>query len=222
MTTFVRWVLPLLLLILLAPFSAALDLRVSSAFFHDGHFYSNSLVHFIYNYGPIPADIVFGLAVIGLIFSFGKWKKWRTPSLLLVLTLALGAGFVAHVIFKDHWGRPRPKQIVEFGGKQEFRPFYSPNFFAQPEPSKSFPCGHCTMGFYFFAVALVGKRIGSRPLYIVGWAAAIALGTILSLTRIAQGGHFLSDTIFSAIIMWYTALCCDWMLFDERTISQAA
>ena len=76
--------------------------------------------------------------------------------------MVVGAGFIVHTALKDHWGRPRPKQIIAFGGEQTFRPFYSPNFFHQPEPSKSFPCGHCTMGFYFFAVAFALRRSGYR------------------------------------------------------------
>ena len=71
------------------------------------------------------------------------------------------------------------------------------------------------MGFYFFAVALLGRRLGSRILFITGMALALILGIALSVTRIAQGGHFFSDTLATAIIMWTAALAIDWLLFKD-------
>ena len=51
--------------------------------------------------------------------------------------MAIGVGLFTHILLKDHWGRPRPKQVTQFGGTQEFHPFYKPNFFDQPQPSRA-------------------------------------------------------------------------------------
>ena len=126
------------------------------------------------------------------------------------------AGFIRHTAFKDHWGRPRPKQVVEFGGHQQFRPYYSPNFFNQPEPSRSFPCGHCTMGYYFFAVAFVLRRMGSKIWEVVSYIFALLLGSALGLARMAQGGHSLSDVLWTALIMWLVAGAFDWLAYSVR------
>lgn len=213
-----QWWLPILLMAMLAPFTPYLDMAISSYFYQgNGQFTNNAFYDFMYNYGIIPGDGMGIVAAIILVLSYfiPKLKKWRSPSLVLVLTIVLGAGLICHALLKDQWGRPRPKQVVQFGGKQEFRPFYEPNFSHQPEPSKSFTCGHCTVGFYFFALALVGKRIGSRTVYILGMILAFGLGIALSLTRIAQGGHFFSDTVMTALIMWLTALTCDWLIYHD-------
>lgn len=61
------------------------------------------------------------------------------------------------------------------------------------------------MGFYFFALALLGICYRRRDLYWLGLGLAWGLGGLLSLARIAQGGHFFSDTMASALIMWLTA-----------------
>lgn len=206
--TFTFLWLPLALILLYAPFSGPIDLYVSSLFFADNHFVSNSFFDAVFKFGVIPADSAFITALIICLLSFfkKKWKPFRSCSFLMIFTLIVGAGLIVHLVLKDHWGRPRPRQVVEFGGQQTFRPFYSPNFFNQPEPSKSFPCGHCSMGFYFFALMFVGRHLKNRKIEIASWALAIILGLLLSVTRIAQGGHFLSDTIMTAIIMWYTAL----------------
>lgn len=209
-----KWWLPLLLMALITPFTPWLDMEIEKLFFEQNHnaFLSNDVTHFIFEYGPIPAYVATALAAIAYLLSFciARLKKWRVPALIFLLTVALGAGVIVHGILKEHWGRPRPKQVIEFGGGQEFRPYYKPNF-NSPEPSKSLACGHCTMGFCFFALAIGGLRIGSNFLYYLGLGLAIVLGITLSLTRMAQGGHFLSDTLMAALVMWLTALTVDWM-----------
>lgn len=225
------WLWPIIVMAIITPFTPAIDLAMARHFYQPGHgFSSNGFYAFFYNYGFWPADILFVLSAGMLIMSFlsPRYKDWRRPALTLFLTFAIGAGLIVHGLLKDHWGRPRPKQTIEFGGTQPFRPYYEPNFFHQPQPSKSFPCGHGSTGFYFFALALVGRRIGNRTLFWSGLFVAIVLGFLLSLTRIAQGGHFFSDALMSALIMWLTAYFCDkWIYADarrchERTDQKAA
>jgi hypothetical protein len=47
-------------------------------------------------------------------------------ALFLAVTLALGPGIVTNLIFKDHWGRPRPIDVTEFGGSDRFMPWWDP------------------------------------------------------------------------------------------------
>lgn len=215
-----RWLFPLIWLILITPLTPKLDLEIEHYFFEDHHFSNNAFFTFLYNYGCWPTLAFFGFILFAFVatFFYEKLKKWRNPFLILTLSFVLGTGLVVHVILKDHWGRPRPKQVVEFGGEQNFRPYYSPNFFHQPEPSKSFPCGHCSMGFYFFSLAILGKRISSKYLMQTGFALAFSLGVLLSISRMAQGGHFFSDTLLSAYIMWTAALICDWIIYEKKYI----
>jgi lipid A 4'-phosphatase len=212
------WLWPLIALALLTPFTPYLDLTISNYFFQPTHhFESTPFYNFLYNYGTLPAQLLFAVSAFMLFLAsfFKKWKQWQTPALVLVLSLLIGAGLIVHELLKDHWGRPRPKQTIEFGGQQPFRPYYDPNFFHQPEPSKSFTCGHCTMGFYFFALALVARRLHYRKTFWCAMMMAFGLGIALSIARIAQGGHFFSDTLISALVMWITAYVCDLYLFRE-------
>jgi lipid A 4'-phosphatase len=212
-----QWWLPILLMILITPFTPVIDHSASEFFFRDGHFMSNAWVDFLFNYGVLPADFAIILSMIAVILSYysEKWIKWRKPAFLFLFTMAIGAGLIVHATLKDHWGRPRPKQTIEFGGTQNFRPFYKPNIMNQPEPSKSFSCGHCSAGFCFFAFILAGKRMRNKPLYYSGIVLTLFLGISLSLTRIAQGGHFLSDTLMTAVIMWLTALAGDRLIYKK-------
>ena len=44
----------------------------------------------------------------------------------LVATLALGPGLLVNVGLKDHWGRPRPIDVTQFGGDQHFVAWWDP------------------------------------------------------------------------------------------------
>ncbi len=210
------WGIPIIFIVLLAPLSGQIDLAIERYFYVDGHFQSNQYLRFLQSFGIVPGWIVAigSLVIFILSYIHPFWKPWRPFVLLPLLTVILGAGLIVDKSLKEHWGRPRPRQIEEFGGSQQFRPFYSPNFFHQPEPSKSFPSGHCSMGFLLFSVAFAGWRLGKRWLLLTGMIATVLLGSLLGYTRMALGGHFFSDVIFSAAIMWWTALFSDWLIFQ--------
>lgn len=212
------WVIPIAIVLLLIPFGSAIDLSLARYFFHDGAFTETPFTHFFYTYGVIPGQLFSASGLLALLLSTlsRAYRNWQPHALFVVLTLAIGSGVIAHAILKDHWGRPRPKQVIEFGGSQPFRPFYSPNFFNQPEPSRSFPCGHCTMGFYFFALALLGKRLKKQWIATSGVIITILLSAALGYTRIAQGGHFFSDVIIAGVVMWLTAIALDWLIYERN------
>ncbi len=212
----IAWWGPLLLVLLVTPFTHFWDLNLTRFAFSEKAFSSHAFYQFFYDWGELPAitlSIGALLVVIAGVFS-AKFRGWRKEALYLFLTFAIGGGLITNAVLKEYWGRPRPKQVTEFGGTHEFRPYYSPNF-QRTEPLKSFPCGHCTTGFYFFSLVFLGRRLNKRWLTILGWVLAFGLGFALSASRIFQGGHFLSDTLIGAVIMWYSALIMDWLLYSE-------
>src|SRR5262245_46652385 len=66
------------------------------------------------------------LTVVGLALTWRRHPQWlrlrKMHWLFLAACLAAGPGLVANLIFKDQWGRARPRQIVEFGGTKAFSP----------------------------------------------------------------------------------------------------
>lgn len=220
-----KWLWPAFAVLLITPFTPWLDLEIARYFYlHTNdpveHFITSPFLNFLFDYGTLPANLTAAFAALFLIGSYllPRLRKWKNPCIVLLLTYAMGAGVIINGGFKEYWGRPRPKQVEEFGGTQAFRPFYLPNFH-QPQPSKSFTCGHCAMGFYFFALALVGRRLSRKDLETFGFILAFGLGILLSIARIMQGGHFFSDTLFSALIMWYVALGIDWLAYEGEPYS---
>ncbi|MFP5393977.1 MAG: PAP2 family protein, partial [Gammaproteobacteria bacterium] len=44
-----------------------------------------------------------------------RWRRHRRALAYLLATLVLGPGLIVNTVLKDHWGRPRPVHLVQFG-----------------------------------------------------------------------------------------------------------
>ena len=197
----------LLATVLLETFDA--DRRLASLFFRSGtgwYLAKAPIWVWLHDYGTIPG-LVLTLAALS-VWLVGlhvpRMKAWRKPCLLVVLTTVIGAGLLVNAVLKQYWGRPRPDQTIEFGGKWAYRPIYSPG---TPGQGASFPCGHCTMGFVF--LSMIGFRRQNKALAAGGVVVGIVLGVLLSAARIVQGAHFLSDTIWALGIVTMTLAVLD-------------
>jgi membrane-associated PAP2 superfamily phosphatase len=152
---------------------------------------------------PIVSGIILVGSLLVLIGSLwvNRLHALRKPISVLFVTMVLGPGLLVNGVFKDHWGRPRPRQVEEFGGSMHYLPPFKPAF---GQNGLSLPCGHCSVPFAFYALSLVS----STPLGKVSWAiVATVMGGGTGAARIAAGGHFLSDVILSA---WFSFLAA-WM-----------
>ncbi len=139
-----------------------------------------------------------GLLVAGSIRRASA--RLRLYGIFIMLCVTLGPGLVVNGILKDHWGRPRPRQIVEFGGRLP----YVPPLLPARTHGKSFPCGHCSVGYLYAAGWWVWRR--SRPRWAAAsLAAGVVLGTLLGIGRMAAGGHFVSDAVWAGLIAFWVA-----------------
>ena len=128
----------------------------------------------------------------------GKIKKLARYGFLLIC-IALSTGFVVHAIFKDNFGRARPKQVTEFAGNQEFTPALLPA--QQCERNCSFVSGDASLGYVFLALALYATK--RRKFWIL---TTVAAGLGLGLLRMMNGSHFLSDILYSGVFTCGTVL----------------
>jgi len=111
----------------------------------------------------------------------------------LFLVLILGAGLIVNVILKDNFGRARPRDIEEFGGSRHFTPAFVVS--RQCDKNCSFSSGEAAGAFFSLALATAfGRR---RALFV----AAAGFGIVVSLSRVASGAHFFSDTVVSFFVM---------------------
>jgi membrane-associated PAP2 superfamily phosphatase len=112
---------------------------------------------------------------------------------LMLLTLAIAPGLLANILLKEHWGRPRPIDVTEFGGDEHFRPWWDPR--GDCARNCSFIAGEPSGAFWTMAPA----TLAPPQWRAVAYGAALAFGAALSLQRMAAGAHFFSDVVFAGV-----------------------
>ena len=179
--------------------NGALDLATARFFYSSGEdhwpFGGQIPWSLLYKMAPwITASLVLG-AMGALVVGFvRKREPWRREAAFVLLALVLGPGLVVNGVLKDHWNRPRPRDVIEFGG-----PWHYAAAPLRGEGGKSFPCGHCSVGFLYAVGWWIWRR--RRPRLAAGaLAAGVVVGTALGIGRIAAGGHFASDVVWSGYI----------------------
>lgn len=133
-------------------------------------------------------------------------KAW----LFLFLGLLLGPGLVANLVFKDNWGRARPRDVIEFGGTAQF----SPAFYMRKECEKncSFISGDASFGFYLPSYAYVVPPRHRRRVF---WN-ALRVGSLFAVARLIIGAHFLSDVLYAGFFMFLTIAVLHGVMFGWR------
>lgn len=196
-----------------------IDITVSSWFFApaNGSFPARSAAFPEWIRRDMPAWLFAVPAAVALLWLAGEALRRpllgvnRRVAAYVLLSLALGPGLVVNVVLKDNWGRPRPSTIQEFGGTNTYVPPFVPS--TQCDDNCSFASGHGALGFWPVALALLAPRRWRRP----ALAATLAFGALVGGVRIAQGGHFLSDVLASAIItIGISAMLHKWLLGPEK------
>jgi lipid A 4'-phosphatase len=203
-----------------------LDIAISSLFLDENkEFYlsKNAILLFFYisvNVLTVVSIILLPLALIYIhtpLFKYGQQARahLRKALIILILSLAIAPGYLTHEFFKEYWGRNRPKNVVELGGRQQFSQFYVIN---NDKEGKSFTSGHAGFAFwtvglaYLFRDAKYSKR---------AFAAGVAYGVVVSLGRIMQGGHYFSDVVSGGLLsLWTIAILAGLIKIPENQHQQ--
>ncbi len=228
--THLIWALLFFALAIFAKFPG-LDLLISARYYDPelGFFHRNQpVVLALYDWTPwIGRGLVIALAVFALVAPllarhFAKQGEhslaqradgsWRHLATVAVVCGLLGPGLIIEGIFKNHMGRPRPVQVVEFGGKDTYQgPFVQG---ATPERNRSFVSSHAAAGFWLMSLGLTCGPLWRRRWLLIG----IVTGGVVGLGRILQGGHFFSDILFAFFTVWLSCEIVAWL--DKRRRSR--
>ena len=192
------------------------DISVSSIFYDGFGFFplnENWLVKTVYKGVPwfgrfiflISLTVIFIAVVAPARISRRHWRRAASMAVVVVL----GIGLLVHAVLKDGMGRPRPKDVEIFAGATSFVPVFTPSQFCAT--NCSFVSGHAAVGFSLMSLGMLGVRSRRNFWFVTG----IITGSLIGFVRIAQGGHFLSDVIFSFCSIWAIHLLIRyvWMRF---------
>ncbi|PPB79606.1 membrane-associated PAP2 superfamily phosphatase [Albidovulum inexpectatum] len=200
-----------------------IDLAVSRLFYRPGAGFwisdlpgVEALRHFVWY---LSLGVVgFSLAALGLALAGRPIRGFGAREAAFLLTLyLLGPGLIVNVILKAHWGRARPAAIAEFGGSAHFTPALLPA--DQCARNCSFVSGEgsaaVALAIAFVVLVPLARRLLGRffPLYVVAAMGLPAAGLVL---RVLTGRHFLSDTVFAALIVLAIALVLHRVMLSRR------
>ena len=172
---------------------------------------------FLYHYGCFPG---FLLALSGLfLFVIGLFSKkiirYRKIGLFLALLMVIGPGLIVNSTFKEHWGRPRPREITKFGGEKPFLTVWEKK---KTSEGSSFPSGHASVGYFLFAPFFFLSRTKKKGWSIFFLFLGLGYGTLMGIGRIAQGAHFASDVLWSAGFVYFTGVGLYYLLRFDKDI----
>lgn len=191
------------------------DLDISTWFYDRNH-------GFVGNQQPVVMSVYWAVpwlgraaALLALVVCLAGWRHagrlgrpwWRRIG-ALGLVLLLGVGLLVNGGLKEHWGRARPKAVIDLGGSAPYAPALRPSDAC--DHNCSFVSGHAATGFAVMALGCLGAPRTRRRWLCAG----LALGLLVGAGRVLQGGHFVSDVLFAGLAVWVTtaAVRQGWLL----------
>ena len=184
----------------------SLDLNISGLFYHgDKQFLIQSYypvsIFFRKILLPLILIYVFVLPLVLRFFPLQKiyfgYKFSLSEIVYIWVSGAVTMLLMVNVVLKNMWGRARPNDVSYFNGFQDFNPWYKISDACSS--NCSFVSGDSSVGFLLIVFYFITKK--NAYLYL-----GLILGSLLGFIRIAAGGHFFSDIIFSQIVVTVTIL----------------
>jgi lipid A 4'-phosphatase len=162
----------------------------------------SSFVQAVYVATPLLSRALFVVCCLGWLVL----KMWPTPAALAwrrrmlawLLMAVVGLGLVVDWGLKDNVGRPRPEQLQVFGNSKPFVPAFELS--THCDVNCGFVSGHAAAGFSLMIWGIWSAWPRRKRWLVIGTVAGLFIGSV----RIMQGGHFLSDVIFSGWAVWLT------------------
>ena len=149
--------------------------------------------------------IAFGLAVgIYYLAGFRLIKRPKHHALigLAVLSMLLVPAIVG--LLKQNSDRFCPWDIKRYGGTQEHVSFLTFAAIKQNQ-GRCFPAGHASAGFALLALYIVWRQKNPNTARYF-WVSAFALGMVMGIGQQIRGAHFLSHTLWTAWLSWFTVV----------------
>jgi len=179
-----------------------LDLDIAALFFdaHHGGFWRSYDPVYLFARDASTWLIALVAAPAGLAIAMKLVRPQRRllipgrAIVLMLLSLALAPGVLANLVLKEHWGRPRPIDVAQFGGDEHFLPWWDPR--GDCAKNCSFIAGEPTGAFWTMAPAALAPPHWRAAAY----AAALGFGCAVGLLRMAAGAHFFTDVVFAGVV----------------------
>ena len=179
----------------------SIDLYISGLFYYGASQFalqSFDLTSILFRDILLPLILIYVL-ILPIVGRFTKIDKiffnYRFSIKEIILLWAsqiIGVLIFVNLILKNLWGRARPNDILQLGGKETYSPWFE--ITNACETNCSFVSGDASVGFSIIILYLITKNI-------VFLYASFVAGFVFGLIRIMAGGHFLSDIFFAGLFI---------------------
>lgn len=200
---------------------SGLDLRIAHALFSpaldDFPLRTNRWLDLIGHRMVLALPIGIGLASAGVVaasYRIPAWRPWRGAALAVTLTCLLGQVLVNQL--KHHTTLPRPYDLDTLGGYTPYPQHWWT--WSRARAGGALPSGHAGAGYSMLTLYFVGWAIARPAWRWWGLAVGLAGGLGFSIVRILQGAHFLSQTLWSAALLWFLASVFFYPLIVENFV----
>ena len=179
----------------------SIDLYISGLFYYGASQFllqSFDLTSILFRDILLPLILIY-ILILPIVGRFTKidklffnYKFSNKEIFLLWGSQIIGVLIFINLILKNLWGRARPNDILQLGGKETFSRWYE--ITNTCGSNCSFVSGDASVGFSIIILYLITKKI-------IFLYASIVVGFVLGLIRIMAGGHFLSDIFFAGFFI---------------------
>ncbi len=178
------------------------------------------------------------LAIAGALLSFagpllaGRQQPWlarlitglqwcarhRRDFFYMIVAFAISTAVIHY--FKSHTSVYCPVETTLYGGTQ-LHSLWFENFepWTRPGAGRCWPGGHASSAFSLFVFYFIARRYRWRWSRVVFWG-VVVLGMIYGTTRVLQGWHFMSHTLWAGLFVWFSTWLTA-LLFYGRAALQA-
>jgi membrane-associated PAP2 superfamily phosphatase len=154
------------------------------------------------------------LAVAQFFFRRLSIVSIRT-AVYLTSSLILGPLVVVNLILKEFWGRYRPFHITQFGGKELYTDWW---ILGECRRNCSFVSGEVATAAWMFGPAMLLPA----PWRNVAMVVVAAYTAFVSVSRMAAGKHFLTDTLFSVLVVLAILMLMQRLVVEPKTAPQTS
>jgi membrane-associated phospholipid phosphatase len=179
---------------------------------------SNATIASFRDHGMV--SMIVWLGCIGLVVA--KLMPWNLPGLTaraaawLTTAYLLGPGLLVNGILKVLWGRPRPIEVIEFGGTLQFVNWWDTGGAC---PSNcSFVSGEAAAAAWLFGPAMLVPAAW-RPIAVT-LAAAFFIFT--SALRVTAGAHFVTDVLIAGLSSVLVLLVSRRLFYPQASVLRNA
>lgn len=149
---------------------------------------------------PILACVI-AVGVLWMCRKDPALRALRNALILFLLSMALCPIVISQL--KNLTTMPRPFNATLFGGQAPMDTSFWRS--VMQKAGHALPSNHAGAGYSLMTLYFFGWSLQSKAWRWGGLALGIVAGLLFSIIRIMQGAHFLSQTIWSAGVVWLIA-----------------